>query len=103
MMPFEVTEVHIHLIPPNKGLFALARVVLNDAMVIDGIGVHQKLNEHEYRLTYPNRRLSNGNVITMAHPIKHELSKAIEKAVFQKIVVIQKDVEQDDRYHPLDF
>lgn len=100
MIPLEVTEVHVHFIPPSQGLFALARIVLNDAMVIEGIGVHQKRHGDDYRLTYPNRRLSNGQVITIAHPIQLALSKAIENAVFQKIRSIQKDVVQDDRHHP---
>jgi DNA-binding cell septation regulator SpoVG len=100
--PLKVTEVHIHFIPQNQGLFALARIVLNDALVIDGIGVHQKRHGDGFRLTYPNRRLNNGEVVTIAHPIQQELSKAIETAVFQKIEAIQKDVDQDDRYRPTD-
>ncbi len=102
-MPFKVTEVHIHRVPQYQGLIAMVKIVLSDSIVIDGIGIHEKRHEQGYRLTYPNRRLNNGNTITVAHPIKQSLSKAIEKAVFKELSLIQKDVEPHDRYRSADF
>jgi DNA-binding cell septation regulator SpoVG len=98
-MTFEVSEVHLQFITPNRGLIAIAKIVLNSALVIDGIGVYEKLNAPEYRLTYPNRNLQNGRVLTLVHPIQAELSHAIESAIFQKIVERKlKAVDSHDRY-----
>ncbi|HEY9687606.1 MAG TPA: septation protein SpoVG family protein [Coleofasciculaceae cyanobacterium] len=97
-----VTEVHVTLIRPSGGLIAMARVVLNDALVLDGIGIHTKLSGG-YRLTYPTRNLPSGGRKTMFHPIKTALSKAIEEAIFQKVANIQKDVDRNDRHYPPDI
>lgn len=102
-MTFKVTEVYIQLVPRVQGLFALARVVLSGAVVIDGIGVHHKQDGQGYRLTYPTRRLTNGQSLTIVHPITPELSQAIEHAIFQKIVETQKAVEPHDRYGASNF
>lgn len=99
-MLFEVTEVHIHFISQQQGLFALARIVLNDALVLEGIGVHRKRHGDGYRLTYPTRNLTNGQSKTVCHPITPELSHIIETAIFEKIDLAQKEVERHDRYHP---
>lgn len=97
-----ITEVHITWIKPLNGLIAMAKVVLNDSLVLDGIGIHIKLNGG-YRLTYPTRNMPHGGSKTMFHPIKTGLSKAIEEALFQKIANIQKDVDYNDRHYPPDI
>lgn len=81
----------------------MARVVLNDALVLEGIGIHQKLNGHGHRLTYPTRNLTGGGSKTIFHPIKPWLSKAIEQAVFRELDNILKDVEPHDRYYSPDI
>ena len=100
-MPLAVTNVQIHFTRPRQGLFAMARVVLNDALVLEGIGVHRKL-DGGLRLTYPTRALPNGQDKTLFHPVVPALSKAIEKAIFEKIVERQKDVAGHDRHRPSD-
>jgi DNA-binding cell septation regulator SpoVG len=97
-----VSEVHVTLIKPSGGLIAMARVVLNNALVLDGIGIHTKLSGG-YRLTYPTRYLPNGGSKTLFHPIKTGLSRSIEEAIFQKVANILKDVEQNDRHYPPDI
>ena len=94
-MLLKVSEVSIRFIQPRQGLIALARIVLNDALVLDGIGIHCKLDGHGHRLTYPTRALANGKNVTAFHPIKPWLSKAVEAAIFEELALRLKDVAHD--------
>ena len=87
-----ITEVRLTFIRPVAGLIALARIVLNDALVLDGIGIHQKLNGG-YRLTYPTK---NGRLLF--HPIHDSVSKLFEQVIFSKLNEQKKVVNHDDRY-----
>ncbi len=87
-----VTEVNLTFIQPVNGLFALARIIINNAMALDSIGVHRKLSGG-YRLTYPNK---SGRA--MFHPISKQLALEIEQAIFDEISKHQKDVN-DAGYH----
>ena len=98
-----VTEVHVTLITPRGGLIAMAKVVLNNALALDGIGVHRKLDGHGFRLTYPTRPTSGRESKTIFHPIKTSLSKAIEVAIFTEISKVQKVVARHDRHYPPDI
>ena len=61
-----ITEVHITLIKPDRGLIAMAKVILSNALVLDSIGIHTKL-QGGYRLTYP---MKNGRYLY--HPVSRE-------------------------------
>ncbi len=79
-----VTEVDIAFVKPKDGLIGFASVVLDDQLYMGGIGIHSKLDGSGYRLTYPTRKLGNGQA-HIFHPIRKPLSVAIEQAVFQKL------------------
>lgn len=92
----KISEVQIIPIKPNDGLIAFASCVLYDCLYISSMGVHTKLDNTGYRLTYPTKKVGDRD-INIYHPITKNLSKAIEKAVFSKL----KDVTEksNDRYH----
>jgi DNA-binding cell septation regulator SpoVG len=79
-----VTEVDIAFVKPKDGLVAFASVVLDDALYLGSIGVHQKLSGDGYRLTYPTRKVGAGQ-FNIFHPIRKPLSTAIEQAIFAKL------------------
>jgi DNA-binding cell septation regulator SpoVG len=79
-----VTEVDIAFVKHKDGLIGFASVVLDDQLYLGSIGIHSKLNGSGYRLTYPTRKLSSGQT-HLFHPIRKQLSAAIEQAVFQKL------------------
>ena len=89
----KVTEVKIKLIEPNRGLIGFASVVLNGMLILNSIGIHEKLNSREYRLTYPTKKASPKD-ISLYHPLCEEFSKEIEKNVFKAL----KEVINNDRY-----
>jgi DNA-binding cell septation regulator SpoVG len=88
----QVTEVQIVLIKPKNGMIGFANVVLDDSLYISSIGIHRKLNGSGHRLTYPTRRTGTGQQSHIFHPIRKEMSKALEAAIFCKL----KDVMSHD-------
>lgn len=80
----KISEVNIILIKPRNGLIGFASLVINEALYLGSIGIHQKLNGNGYRLTYPTKKTGTNNM-DIFHPINHEAGKAIETAIFNKL------------------
>lgn len=95
----QITEVDIAFVKPKDGLIAFASVVLDDQLYLGSIAIHQKLMGG-YRLTYPNRKVGEGQ-INVFHPIRKPLGLAIEQAIFAKLknVMTRRHVGHDSA-HP---
>jgi stage V sporulation protein G len=95
----KVTEVHIQPVAQRGGLVAMAKVVINGGLMLNGIGIHQRLDGAGYRLTYPTRQDRHGNSRTICHPVNKTTSKIVEDAIFKAMADELKAVDHD-RYHP---
>ena len=80
----KISEVNIILIKPRNGLIGFASLVINDALFLSSIGIHQKLNGNGYRLTYPTKKTGT-NDMDIFHPINRETGKALEDTIFNKL------------------
>ena len=76
----QINEINIEFIKPNNGLIAFASLVIDNSIYLSSIAVHKKLNEEDYRITYP----SKGN-FSIFHPINKTTSKQIEEVIFKKL------------------
>ena len=94
----QISDVNINFIKPQHGLIGFASMILDDAIYISGIAIHQKLNGNGYRLTYPTRK-SGGQGFDIFHPINKDASAAIERAVFRKLKDVMNKVSPHDRYN----
>lgn len=84
MKNMKITETQIIPIKPKDGLVAFASVVLENCLYLGSIGVYTKINGTGYRITYPTKKIGEKD-INIYHPINKELSKEIEKAIFEKL------------------
>jgi DNA-binding cell septation regulator SpoVG len=82
-MNHQITEIQIIPVKPNNGLVAFASCILNGALYIGSIAIHQKLDLSGYRLTYPTKKVLNRD-IHLFHPITKELSQQIEEEIITK-------------------
>jgi len=80
----KISEVNITIIKPRNGLIGFASLVVNDALYLGSIGIHQKLDGSGYRLTYPTKKSGTQNM-DIFHPIDRTTGKAIETAIFNKL------------------
>jgi stage V sporulation protein G len=96
MQEIKITEVQISFIKPKDGLIAFASLVLNGQIYLGSIGIHKKLMQDDFRLTYPTKKTCQ-NDLNIFHPIKREVSLAIENAIKQKM----KEVMLKGRTQPL--
>lgn len=95
-----VTEVDIAFVKPKNGLIAFASVVLDDRLYLSGIAIHRKLVGSDYRLTYPTRKVGNTQ-FSLFHPIRKEIGRSIEDAIFAKLKDVVSDA--DAGHHRLDL
>lgn len=80
----KISEINVILIKPQNGLIGFASLVINDALYLGSIGIHQKLNGNGYRLTYPTKKTRIHNM-DIFHPINCDVGKAIEIAILSKL------------------
>ncbi len=83
----KISSVAIARVKPKNGLIAFAAIVLDGAFHVGGIAVHEKLDGSGYRLTYPTRKTANQD-FAICHPINPVISKAIERAVFDRLKTV---------------
>jgi DNA-binding cell septation regulator SpoVG len=79
----KITEIHIHPVPPNKGLVAFANLVLEGQLSLASIAVHEKRDGSGYRITYPTK--GKGYLFRPIHP---PLSKALEQAIIHEVKTV---------------
>lgn len=84
MKNMTITEIQILPIKPNNGLMAFASVVIDNCLYLGSIGVYKRLDGNGYRITYPTKKVGDKN-INIYHPINKEMSKAIEKAIIERV------------------
>ena len=89
-MKIKISEVNISFIKNRDGLIGFASLVINDQLYLSSIGIHKKLNDTGYRLTYPNKFIGN-SPINIFHPINREASNAIEEGIFNKLNEVMKN------------
>lgn len=80
----KITEIQIMPIKPKDGLIAFASVVLENCLYLGSIGVYTRINGTGYRITYPTKKIGEKD-INIYHPINKELSREIEKMIFEKL------------------
>lgn len=84
-MTTKVSEVKITFIKPSCGLIGFASCVVDDKWYFGNIGIYTCLDGEDYRLTYPARKLKNGQNINTVHPITEEAGQAVRQAILTKI------------------
>lgn len=91
----KVTETNIQFVKPKNGLIGFASCVLNDNWFLGDIGIFSTFNG-EYRLTYPTKKLKNGQNMNIIHPINNEANKAVKEAVLQKINELINEQQENE-------
>jgi len=80
----KISELQIIPIKANNGLIAMVNLVYENNLFLGSIGVHKKIDGNGYRLTFPTKKIGAKD-FNIYHPINKELSKEIEKEIFEKI------------------
>ena len=77
----KIEKIVIQPVIPNRGLIGFVSFVLDGKLQFSSIGLHVRMDESGYRLTYPTKKVGD-RTFTLFNPLTHELSKDIETAVF---------------------
>ena len=97
VITMKISEVNIALIKPKDGLIGFASIVVNDALYMGTIGIHQKLNGSGYRLTYPTKQ-SGMKQVDIFYPINSAAGKTIESAILNKLNDVMKRLNNHAGY-----
>lgn len=93
----KISEVNIILIKPRDGLIGFASLVIDDALYLGSIGIHQKLNGSGYRLTYPTKKAGMQDM-DIFHPISRAAGNVIETAIFNKLNDVMNRLDDSAGY-----
>ena len=81
-MKNKISEIQITPIKPIDGLVGFASIVFDNSFYLGGIGIYTR-PAGGYRITYPTRKSSSGN-LNIFHPINKSIAKHIEEAIIVK-------------------
>lgn len=87
-MQNKLSEIQITPIKPINGLVGFASVVFDNSFYLGNIGVYTRPSGG-FRLTYPTRKSTSGN-LNIFHPINKSIAQHIEEAIaakFEEIVI----------------
>lgn len=77
-----ITEIHIHPVPPSRGLVAFAHLILDENLLLGSIAIHQKRGGG-LRITYPQK---GGSYVF--HPITRPFSRQLEEAILTQAKIV---------------
>ncbi len=79
----KVSEIQIIPVKPKDGLLGFASLVVFDSIYLSSIGIHKRLKDEGYRITYPTKA-AGPKQLDVFHPINFETAIEIENAVCRK-------------------
>ena len=89
-----ISEIQIIPIKPQNGLVGFASCVINNQFYVGNIALYSSPSSKEgFRLVFPAKKLSSGQMVDCFHPITKEAGELITMAI------INKYVELMDNFH----
>lgn len=87
----EVKIENIEFIPikPQSGLVGFASCEIDGKFYLGSLGVYTNLgNPGSFRITYPCKKLVNGELVKIFSPLTEEFNQAITQAISQKVSLL---------------
>lgn len=85
-MKFRIENIQFIPIKPHSGLVGFASCEVDGLYYLGSLGVYSILDKPgTYRLTFPCKKLANGQLVKLYSPISEELAQAITEAVSKKV------------------
>ncbi len=73
----------------RTGLVGWIRLVINDAIVLDGIALRRTLDGNRLTLSFPARRDGSGRQRFFSRPISDDVRREVERQVFEHLQIKQ--------------
>lgn len=90
----KISEVQIITVKPQNGLVAFASCVLDESFYLGSIALHSSINTKlGFRLVFANKKLSNGQIVEICHPINREAELQITEAVVESYLKLMSELE----------
>lgn len=85
-MKFSIENIQFIPIKPHSGLVGFASCEIDGLYYLGSLGVYSNLSKPgSYRITYPCKKLVNGQLVKIFSPLSEKLSKAITEAISDKV------------------
>lgn len=85
-MAVKIENIQFIPIKPQSGLVGFASCEIDGLFYLGSLGVYTNLgNPGSFRITYPCKKLSNGELVKIFFPLTEEINEAITKAISLKV------------------
>jgi len=85
-MEIKIDNVQFIPVRPQSGLVGFASCEIDRKFYIGSLGVYSSLEKPgTYRITFPAKKLHNGELVKIVFPLTEELNEAITKAINLKV------------------
>lgn len=81
-LPASISQISISPLSESRnGAVAMAKVTIEDSIIINSITIREKNNGSGYYVKMPQKKTTDGNFFDVAHPLSAETRKAMNKAI----------------------
>ena len=93
-MPLEISQIQIVPLRPNNGFLGFASCVINNQFYVGNIAIYSSPSSKDgFRLVFPNKKLTSGQVVDCFHPINKEAEKAISSTIIKKYLEVMNSFQ----------
>lgn len=91
-MTLKIDEIQIVPIKPQNGLMGFASCVLNSQFYVGNIAVYSSPSSPQgFRLVFPQKKLSSGQVVDCFHPINKEAEQQVTSAIIKRYLGLMEN------------
>lgn len=85
MKKLEIGEVQIVFVPPHNGLVGFATAIINEQFKVGNIAIYTSPSSASgFRLVFPNKKLTSGQVVDCFYPISKEAEQQVTSAIVKR-------------------
>lgn len=90
-------EIEIIPIKAQNGLVAFASCIVNNQLYLGNVAIYSSpLTPEGFRLVYPTKTLSNGQRLSIVHPITREVGSLIQRQIIEEYLRLMKNLTEGD-------
>lgn len=94
MKKLEISEIQIIPIKPQNGLCGFTSCVINNQFYVGNIAIYTSPSSPiGFRLVFPQRKLSSGQVIDCFHPINKETEQQVTSAIVTRYLELMDNFQ----------
>jgi DNA-binding cell septation regulator SpoVG len=89
-----VSQIQIVLVKPLNGLVGFASCIIDNQFYVGNIAIYTSPSSQDgFRLVFPQKKLSSGQVIDCFHPINKDAERQVTLAIVKRYIELMDNFD----------